>query len=150
MSTFKQTLVRASKSSNFTIQAFIPLVLAFVYGIGFPEDVAQQAITFVTATVVTGVGLWGFVREFISKGVFFSYNSNVITYIVAFASGFLPILTEFDIVPAIDGFIGAIASGDFGQIFAALFVIGNIVWKIVQAGKKEKEDVASPKKLATA
>ena len=122
---------------------------ALVYVVRYLKDIVT-IITFVTATVVTGVGLWGFVREFISKGVSFSYNSNVITYIVAFASGFLPILTEFDIVPAIDGFIGAVASGDFGQIFAALFVIGNIVWKIVQAGRKEKEDVASPKKLATA
>lgn len=126
------------KSSNFTIQSIIPLIFAFVYAIGFPVEVADEIITFVTATIATGVGFWGFIREKFSKGIEFQYNSNVLTYVVTFLAGFFPFLAEFDLVPAIDNFINAATSGDFSQIFAAVFVLGNIIYQIVQANNDSK------------
>lgn len=125
---------RTFKSTNFTLQSLIPLVTAALLLIGVPEEMSEEIITFVIATISAAVGFWGVLRDAL-KDVTFTWSSNVLTYIVAFFSGLFPLLADFDIAPAVDEFISAIASGDFSKIFAALFVVGNIIYQIVKANK---------------
>ena len=95
-----------------------------------------QIMTFILATVTTGVGFWGFVRDLFKGGISFTWSSNVLTYIVAFFSGLFPFLQGYDIIPAIEQLIAGISAGDFALIFAAVFTIGNIIYQIVQANKE--------------
>lgn len=136
MSTIKTTVGTAFQSTNFTLQSLIPLVTAFFLLVGIPEDLTAQIITFVMATVTTGVGFWGFFRELFKGGVSLTWSSNVLTYIVAFFSGLFPFLAQYDIVPAINALIAGATAGDFSIIFGALFTIGNIIYKIVQSRPK--------------
>lgn len=133
MSKLSSTVGRTFKSTNFTVQSLIPLVTALFLLVGIPEDMTTQIISFVTATVTTGVGFWGFFRELFKDGISLDWSSNVLTYIVAFFTGLFPFLEGYDIVPAIENLIAGISAGDFSLIFAAVFVIGNIIYQIVQS-----------------
>ncbi len=131
------TVGQTFKSTNFTIQSLIPLVTALFLLVGIPEDMTAQIITFVTATVTGSVGFWGVLREYFKGGVGIVWSSNVLTYIVAFFTGLFPFLEGYDIVPAIENLIAGISASDFSLIFAAVFVVGNIIYQIVQSRKKD-------------
>ena len=136
MSALKTTVGKAFQSTNFTIQSIIPLVTAVFLAVGIPEEMTAEIMTFIIATVTTGVGFWGFFRDLFKGGVGFTWSSNVLTYIVAFFSGLFPFLQGYDIIPAIEQLIAGVSVGDFALIFAAVFTIGNIIYQIVQANKK--------------
>jgi len=127
------TVGKTFQSTNFTIQSLIPLVTAFFLLVGVPEDMTGQIITFVTATVTTGVGFWGFLRDLFKGGLGFTWSSNVLTYIVAFFTGLFPFLEGYNIVPAIESLIAGFSAGEFSLIFAAIFTVGNIIYQIIQS-----------------
>lgn len=128
------------QSTNFTLQSIIPLVTAVLLLIGVPEDMSGDIINFIIATVTTGVGFWGFLRDIFKGGISFNWSSNVLTYIVAFFSGLFPFLAGYDIAPAVEDLIAGISSGDFSRIFAALFVVGNIIYQIIQGRNQPDQD----------
>jgi len=136
MSALKTTIGKAFQSTNFTIQSIIPLVTAVFLAVGIPEEMTAEIMTFIIATVTTGVGFWGFLRDLFKGGLSFTWSSNVLTYIVAFFSGLFPFLQGYEIIPAIEQLIAGVSVGDFALIFAAVFTIGNIIYQIVQANKK--------------
>ncbi len=136
MSALKTTVGKAFQSTNFTIQSIIPLVTAVFLAVGIPEEMTAEIMTFIIATVTTGVGFWGFLRDLFKGGLSFTWSSNVLTYIVAFFSGLFPFLQGYEIIPAIEQLIAGVSVGDFALIFAAVFTIGNIIYQIVQANKK--------------
>lgn len=134
-------LSRTFQSTNFTLQSIIPLVTAILLLVGVPEDMSKDIINFAIATLATGVGFWGFLRDLFKGGVSLTWSSNVLTYIVAFFSGLFPFLASYDIVPAIEDLIVGISSGDFSRIFAALFVVGNIIYQIVKSQSDQKPQI---------
>lgn len=122
------------KSTNFSIQALLLLVFAFLELVGFPIEVAEEIKVFVEATLLTGAGFFGVVRAWIAKGISFEYTSNIITYLVAFVSGVVGWFGVYatDVENAVTVLIDAISTGNFNMIFPALFTVGNIIYRIVQ------------------
>jgi hypothetical protein len=122
------------KSTNFSIQALLLLVFAFLELVGFPIDVAEEIKVFVEATLLTGAGFFGIIRAWIAKGISFEYTSNIITYLVAFVSGVVGWFGVYaaDVEGATTTLIDAISTGNFNMIFPALFTVGNIIYRIIQ------------------
>jgi hypothetical protein len=132
MSAFKTTVGAAFKSTNFTLQTFMPLILAFGALINFPEDVTQQIVTLIEATVIASVGFWGQIRIFIKEGIKIKYTGNVLTYVFAFIGGLVPWLQSYDLEGTIGGLINALPSGNFTLILAAGFGVINVAYRLFQ------------------
>lgn len=123
---------KAFKSTNFTLQSILPLILAIGSVIGFPEDVTQQIVVLIEGTVFTVIGLWGPIREFFKEGVTFRYTGNALTYLFAFLGGLVPWLDAYDLEGAIGSLIEALPSGNFSLILASGFALINIAYRLFQ------------------
>ena len=110
------------------------LIFAALELVGFPIELAEEIKLFIEATIFTGVGFWGSIREWFAKGINVALTGNVITYAIAFFAGLFPFLAQYsdELSTGIWGLIEAIGSGNSTLIFTALFTVANIIWQIVQ------------------
>ncbi|MTB53052.1 hypothetical protein [Lewinella sp. W8] len=120
------------KSTNFNVQALIPLLVAIGALFGIDPDVTLTATDYAANIGVTVVGAWYFLREQFKDGLSLTWNSNVLFYIIAFLANFVPWIVDYPIQETASGLIEALASGDFSLILTSLFAVGNIVYKIIQ------------------
>jgi len=148
MNALTKTVKSGFKSTNFTLQTITPLILAIGALINFPEDVTEQIITLIEATVIAGVGFWGQIRLFIKEGVNIRYTGNVLSYFFAFLGGLVPWLQAYGLEGAIGQLIEALPSGNFTVILAAGFGLINIGWRLFQ--DKPWQDGSAPGSLKTA
>lgn len=125
-------LKSAFKSTNFTLQAVLPLVLALGAFVGFPEDVTQQTVVFIEGAIFTIIGLWGPIRQFFKDGVKFRYTGNGLTYLFTFIGGMVPWLGAYNLEGAVAALIEALPSGNFSMILAAGFALINIGYRLFQ------------------
>lgn len=132
MSSFKTTLGSAFKSTNFTLQAILPLILALGALIGFPEDVTREMVTFIEAAIFTVIGFWGPIREFFKGGVTFRYTGNLLTYLFAFIGGFVEWIGNYDLEGVLGQLIEAFQTGNVNLILPAVFALANIAYRLIQ------------------
>lgn len=122
------------KSTNFNIQAILLLLFAFLELVGFPIEVAEDIKVFIEATLLAGIGFWGYIRAWIAKGIKAEYTSNVLTYAFAAIGGFVSWFQLYS--GELEGIVGqlveAITTGNINLIFPVVFALGNIVLRVVR------------------
>ncbi|MEL6140042.1 MAG: hypothetical protein AAFU67_00320 [Bacteroidota bacterium] len=118
------------RSTNFTLQSILPLLLAIGALVDFPEQLTREIVTFIEGAVLAIIGFWGSIREWIMRGIKFRYTGNVLTYIVAFLGGVIEWISQYDLEGVIGQFISALTSGDINLIFPAAFAFINILIRI--------------------
>lgn len=127
-----KTLAKVAGSTNFTVQSLMLLLYAILEFLGFPMDVVPEIETFVKATLLAGVGFWGVIRTWVLSGIKPQLTGNVITYLLAFAGGFVGWLGLYsgEIQGALMQIVDAISTGNMNLLLPAVFALLNIVFRI--------------------
>jgi hypothetical protein len=119
-------------STNFTLQSLMLLLTALALFIGFPTDLLDEVKEWIVAAVFTVGGFWGSIREWLKKGVKFTYSGNALAYVFAFIGGLVPWIASYDLAPAIDQLLQGVLSGNLNAILPAAFMLINILIRITQ------------------
>lgn len=132
MSAFKMVVAKPFKSTNFTLQTLMPLILLVGELVGLQEDVTREMVAFVDATLIGAVGFWGFLRDRFKDGISIRYTGNVLTYVFAFIGGFVEWIGNYDLEGVLGQLIEAVQTGNFNVIFPAVFALGNVIYRLTQ------------------